>query len=436
MKPYTIILGGGESGIWSAILAKREGHQVLLSDAGILTDDRKVLLSEHDIPYEEGGHQLIDLPKATQVVKSPGIPDTAAVIVRCREVGVPIISDIEFAARYVEPHQLIGITGSNGKTTTTSLVTHLLLGAGLDAVACGNIGKSLSQCIVREPHDYYVVELSSFQLDHTYDTRFHIALLLNITPDHLDRYQYSLEKYADAKGRIFRNQTKEDFAIFSADDPETAKLLARHPLEQATSLTFGMHSGDLSYPQIASHFSHMALQGEHNAYNTMAALLVLKALHLPLPEQALYSFQAIEHRMELVGTWRGVRFVNDSKATNLDATTYALSAMPRGKTHLILGGTDKGNDYSQILDLVKEKCKTLLYLTTDSHKLHATFDPTNIPSHDLQSMDALQQLLPTLPLEEGDTLLLSPACASFDLFRNYEDRGTHFKALYHRLTSH
>lgn len=452
---YTIVLGGGESGMWSALLAQREGHRVLLSDSGALKPDTKMALSSMGIAIEEGGHVLPDLEQATQVIKSPGIPDKAPVIRRCIEAGIPVISEIEFAARYVGESTLVAITGSNGKTTTTTLTTKLLQAAGVDAIACGNIGTSLAQCVVCDPHKVYVMELSSFQLDHMYDTHAHVALLLNITPDHLDRYEYQLSNYADAKGRVFLNQQSGDFAVLNADDPVTAEMLQRRPSNPAHALTFSLQdeSADAYYADGTIHlrlsegetisydYSQMQLRGEHNAANIMAACLALHAMGYDSAladgtiERALREFSGIEHRMEKCGVWKGVTFINDSKATNIDSTHYALGAMPKGKTILFLGGTDKGNDYNAILPQVRETTKELIYLTKDNKKLHDTFDNLGIPSHDCYSMEEAFEVIRQMTLEDGDIVLLSPACASFDLFNSYEHRGHVFKDEVKKLLS-
>ncbi len=451
---YTIVLGGGESGLWAAVLAARNGERVLLSDHGTLSEESKALLREYEIPYEEGGHTLSDLDQATQVVKSPGIPDTAPVIQRCLALGLPVISEIEYAYRYIGQSKVIAVTGSNGKTTTTSLITHILRTAGRDAVACGNIGKSLAQCIVRDPHAIYVVELSSFQLDHMYDFRADVAVLTNITPDHLDRYDYSFEKYADAKGRVFRNQTAADTAIYFVDDQITAQMLGRRmaPLTSRV-LTFGLHKKDEGVPDayLSSGevmtieadgirydipLTDMPLRGEHNAYNMMASTLATLRMGLTIDDitQALHSFVAVEHRMEPVAVIDGVRYINDSKATNIDSTHYALAAMPDHRTVILLGGTDKGNDYGIIHDLVASKAKALIYLTLDSAKLHKAFDHLDVPTIDAHSMREAFDFIDMLLLEEGDVVLLSPACASFDLFKNYEHRGKVFKEEVARLS--
>lgn len=444
---YTIVLGGGESGTWAALLAKRLGHRVLLSDSNTLRDATRDLLIQNGVRIEERGHSLPDLERASRVIKSPGIPDSAAVVQRCVDAGVPVISEIEFAAAHVGNSTLIGITGSNGKTTTTTLTAHLLEACGIDAVACGNIGLSLAQCLVREPHKVYVMELSSFQLDHMYDTHLHISVLMNITPDHLDRYEHQLDLYADAKGRVFRNQTDEDYAITFADDPETARMLERREPNPATALTFSLASretaayldGETIHIRLREgeesliDYSKLQLQGPHNACNVMAACLVVHAMGLDhalsdgTVTKALEHFTGIEHRMELARLLHGVKYINDSKATNIDATRHALEAMPDGRTILFLGGTDKGNDYEEIKELVARKCKGLIYLTTDSKKLHRTFDPLPMPSFDATSMEEAFVILRSLHPHEGDVVLLSPACASFDLFKNYEDRGRAFK---------
>lgn len=444
---YTIVLGGGESGMWAALLAKQLGHKVLLSDSNTLRDTTRDLLVQHGVRIEERGHSLPGLEHATRVIKSPGIPDSAAVVQLCVDAGVPVISEIEFAAEHVGTSTLIGITGSNGKTTTTTLTAHLLEACGIDAVACGNIGVSLAQCLVRDPHKVYVMELSSFQLDHMYDTHIHIAALLNITPDHLDRYEYNPDLYADAKGRIFRNQTADDYAITFADDPATKAMLERRDTSEATQLTFSLvqHDTDAYLDGETIHlplqsgkesvidYSRLQIKGPHNACNVMTACLILRAMGLEKDlldgtvQSALESFTGIEHRMELVRRLHGVSYINDSKATNIDATLHALQSMPDGRTILFLGGTDKGNDYTEILPLVQQKCKGLIYLTTDSAKLHKTFDKLPIPSHDLTDMEEAFIIVSSMHPLEDDVVLLSPACASFDLFKNYEDRGRAFK---------
>lgn len=445
VRPYLIILGAGESGIWSAILACEKGYRVLLSDRSSISDEYKSLCRQHGIRWEEGGHHLEGLSDAEAVVKSPGIPDTAEVVIRCQQAGLPILSEIEFAARYAHGSKLIAITGSNGKTTTTSLLTHLLREGGLDATSGGNIGTSLAQLLVRSPHEIYVLELSSFQLDHMYDFKADIALLTNITPDHLDRYDHSLERYADSKGRIFANQTSEDLALYCSTDRETLRLFERQGPPSATLLSFALCANDdpscrafcrgnsLTWQWqgkvYAIPYKDLPLQGPHNRLNMLAAGLVALACGIGFDDirRALGSFRPIEHRLEPCGVAGGVRYINDSKATNIDSTRHALAAMPEGRTVLILGGTDKGNDYTEILAEVTRVAKALIFLTTDSAKLHRTFDPLGLPTYDARSMDEVFEILSRFPLEEGDIVLLSPACASFDLFHNYEHRGTLFK---------
>ena len=453
---YTIVLGGGESGLWSALLAYKLGHRVLLSDSRELSPATKEILDKRGIPYEEGGHRLPDLEKAARAVKSPGIPLDAEVVLRCKAAGVPVVSEPEFAFPHIGDSTFVGITGSNGKTTTTTLTAYLLRAVGKDAIACGNIGISVARCLVQDPHDIYVTELSSFQLDNMEHTRAKVAALLNITPDHLDRYHHSLEEYADAKGHVFRNQTRQDVHVYNLDDPNTAALLRRMSERLSRGLSFSVKepSADAYYDgrdivlrfsedeKAVLDFSKLQLKGSHNAQNVAAASLILMGLGIKEPffdgtiQKALEDFTGIEHRMEPAGTWRGIKFINDSKATNIDSTHYALGAMPDGKTVLFLGGTDKGNDYEEIFDLVSAKAKALIYLTKDSKKLHATFDRLAIPAYDALSMDeAFEIVTERLSLDEGDIVLLSPACASFDLFKNYEHRGRVFKdAVRHLLT--
>ena len=451
---YTIVLGGGESGLWSALLAKKLGHRILLSDAKTLSPATKDILDKRDIPYEEGGHLLPDLDKADRVVKSPGIPLDSEVIRRCVEAGAEVVSEPEFAFPHIGESTFVGITGSNGKTTTTTLTAYLLRAVGRDAVACGNIGVSVARCLVQDPHDIYVTELSSFQLDNMEHTRAKVSALLNITPDHLDRYHHSLEEYADAKGHVFRNQTREDYHVYNLDDPNTAALLRRMPERMSTPLTFSVKDpsatayfdGHLIRLRFADGemadilFDKLQLKGSHNAQNVAAASLILIGLGIREPffdgtiQKALEDFTGIEHRMEPAGTWHGIRFINDSKATNIDSTHYALGAMPDHSTVLFLGGTDKGNDYEEIFELVSQKAVALIYLTKDSKKLHATFDRLPIPAYDALSMEeAFEVITEKLSLPEGTVVLLSPACASFDLFNNYEHRGRVFKDFVHDL---
>ncbi len=438
---HTIILGGGESGISAALLAKQRGEEPFVSDSGKLKNSVKETLHSEQINYEEEGHRLTQLPKATEVIKSPGIPDSAEVVKRCDAQRIPVISEIEYAARSVQPQQLIGVTGSNGKTTTTTLIDLALKSAKINSTPCGNIGSSLARSVLEDNStEAFVMELSSFQLDRMYQTRIHIALLLNITPDHLDRYDHQLINYARAKWRIFQNQTHDDYAIINADDPMTCDLLQHYPLSSQHLLTFSckdktadayFDGSTIAFKGGGQYtFSDFLLKGEHNAQNLMATGLALQAYGVSpaTPEivDALKSFGGVRHRTQILGEWRGVTFINDSKGTNLDATRHALGAMPDGKTILILGGTDKGNDYSEIYDLVKQKTKALIYLTLDTDKLHRSFDQLRLPTSEAHSITEAFTQIKGLHLNKDDVVLLSPACASFDLFNNYEDRGDQF----------
>lgn len=438
MSKEIIILGGGESGVSAALLAKKQGYQPFISDYRQISSEMKAKLG--DIPFEEGGHHLPSLSQAVEVIKSPGIPDTAPVIKRCEEAGKPIISEIEFAARGIEPDRLVAITGSNGKTTTTTLLDMALRATGVKSHSCGNIGDSLARKVLDADTDTYVMELSSFQLDRMYDTHVHIALLLNITPDHLDRYDHKLVNYALAKWRVFQNQGEGDYAIINDDDPIISQLQVDCPIHTEHILTFSCsnEAADAYFDGKIIHlpdgveydFSSFQLKGEHNAQNVMAVALALyaygKSPSHPEVVEALSTFGGVRHRTQLLGKWRGATFINDSKGTNLDATLHALGAMPDGKTVLFLGGTDKGNDYSEIYDLVKAKAKALIFITLDTDKLHRSFDDLGLPTSTAHSMAEAFEQVQALDLEEGDVVLLSPACASFDLFKNYEDRGDQF----------
>ncbi|MDO5017428.1 MAG: UDP-N-acetylmuramoyl-L-alanine--D-glutamate ligase [Porphyromonas sp.] len=447
MKSTIIILGGGESGVSAALLAKEKGYTPFLSDAKELRPQVKATIEDAGILYEEGGHRLPVLEETVFVVKSPGIPDSAEVVQRCLSAGLPIISEIELAAKYLQPRQLIGITGSNGKTTTTTLIELGLKSAGISAAACGNIGNSLARKVMDGDADTFAVELSSFQLDHMYETHHHIALLLNITPDHLDRYDYQLANYARAKWRLFQNQGAGDYAIINADDPIIGELLQRYPLGAEHLLRFSCRDpqADAYFDGTLIHFpdgvtydyQDFRLRGAHNAQNVMAAGLALYAYGIPTDHRevvkTLTAFGGVRHRTQYIGEWRGITFINDSKGTNLDATLHALEAMPDGRTILILGGTDKGNDYAEIFDLVKSKAKALIYMTTDAEKLHRSFAALPIPKVEVHGMAQAFEAIKDWDLNEGDVVLLSPACASFDLFKNYEDRGDQFIYQFERL---
>ena len=431
-----VVLGGGESGVGTAVLAKVKGYDVFLSDMGKISEDYAAVLDKWEIPYEQGMHTEGLILNADEVVKSPGIPATAPMVKKIAEGGIGIISEIEFAARYTRG-KMICITGSNGKTTTTSLLFDMLRRAGLDVGLAGNIGNSLALQVAQEDHDYYVIELSSFQLDNCYDFKADIAILLNITPDHLDRYNHQFQNYVDAKFRITRNQTNKDAFIYWSEDPVINREIERiHP--QATLYPFGSSQQNMAYTDgsqlvVASQptplyipLSDLSLKGKHNQYNSMAAGLAAQILniHNDVIRESLQQFAGVDHRLQYVATVRGVRYINDSKATNVNSCWYALESMTT-PTVLILGGTDKGNDYSEIDALVQEKCHTLIFMGKDNSKLIQHFEPMGIKYISTDNLrDAVQAAYQSA--NEGDTVLLSPCCASFDLFKNYEDRGEQF----------
>lgn len=438
MATKIVILGAAESGIGAAVLALKKGFDVFVSDSGQIKPEYKVMLENYRIPWEEGQHTEEIVLAASEIVKSPGIPEKTPIIKKLREQGTTIISEIEFAKRYTAA-KMICITGSNGKTTTTTLIYHILKNAGLNVGLAGNIGKSLAWQVAECNFDYYVVELSSFQLDGMYDFKADVAILLNITPDHLDRYDYKFQNYIDAKFRIIQNQTSEDAFIYWNDDPViTAELgkrdIAAHRLPfalekkedekaylQNDAIVFDIND-PFSIPQ-----GELALQGLHNLYNSMAAGLAAEIINVKndVIRESFSHFQGVEHRLEYVATVRGIRFINDSKATNVNSCWYALESM-KTPVVLILGGTDKGNDYTEIEELVRQKVHTLIFLGVDNHKLHDFFDKMGKPTFDVQSMEASVKTAYANGTK-GDTVLLSPCCASFDLFQNYEDRGTQFK---------
>ena len=433
-----VVLGAGESGTGAAILAKSRGIDVFVSDMGESAPMYQALLDQHHIAWESGKHTPELILDADEVIKSPGIPLTAPLVRQLIKQGTPILSEIEFAARYTHA-KMICITGSNGKTTTTSLIFDMLRRAGLDVGLAGNIGNSLALQVAQEDHAYYVIELSSFQLDNCYDFRADIAILLNITPDHLDRYDYQFQNYVDAKFRITRNQTSKDAFIYWSEDPVINREIARIQ-PQATLYPFGSNEQNVAYtdgshlvvatrPEVAPlrvSLDELSLKGKHNQLNSMAAGLAAQILniHNDVIRESLQQFTGVDHRLQYVATVKGVRYVNDSKATNVNSCWYALDSMTT-PTVLILGGTDKGNDYSEIDQLVLEKCHTLIFMGKDNGKLIQHFEPMGvkyISTNRLQ--DAVQAAYQSA--NEGDTVLLSPCCASFDLFKNYEDRGEQF----------
>lgn len=438
-----VILGGGESGYGSAVLAAAKGYEVLLSDSGALKEPYRSLLKEMRIPTEEGGHTIEKILEAEFVVKSPGIPETAPVVKTIREKNIPIISEIEFAGRYLAPHtRTVCITGSNGKTTTTTLIHEIMRGAGFRAELAGNIGRSLALQVAETPAaqqpDWYVIELSSFQLDGMYDFRADIALLLNITPDHLDRYDHRMENYVASKFRITQNLRPQDLFIYNGEDPETLAYLPNVlPALQAQTCAFYVKGGQgeawydaaqgvLHCGEFSLSAAEMRLKGLHNMANALAAIAACRRAGVPDAAIAatLRAFGGVEHRLEPVATLDGVEYINDSKATNVDSVWYALQAMTR-PTVWIAGGTDKGNDYAVLMPLVREHVKALVCMGLDNTKLVRDFTGV-VPVYDTASLDEALKACRAVA-QPGDTVLLSPACASFDLFRNYEDRGRQFK---------
>ena len=439
-----VVLGAAESGAGAAVLAKKEGFRVFVSDMGSIKDKYKKLLDDHQIEWEEGHHTEEKILDADEVIKSPGIPDEAPMIQKIIAKGIHIISEIEFAGRYTDA-QMICITGSNGKTTTTSLIYHIFKEAGYDAGLAGNIGNSLALQVAEDPHEYYIIELSSFQLDNMYDFRANVAVLLNITPDHLDRYQNKMQNYVDSKMRIIQNQTEEDAFIYWNDDPIIKRELEKYDIK-ALQLPFSelKEKGSIGYIEegqytieVPTPFNMeqeaLSLTGKHNIYNSLAAGIAsdVAGIKKEVIRKSLSDFPGVEHRLEKVCTVGGVLYVNDSKATNVDACWYALESM-KTPTILIIGGKDKGNDYTPIKELVRKKCAGLVYLGADNTKLHENFDEMGIPVRDTHSMKECIEACYEMA-EPGMTVLLSPCCASFDLFKNMEDRGEQFKTLARNL---
>lgn len=445
MSKRIVVLGAGESGVGAAVLAKKEGFDVFVSDLSAIKPKYKEMLDSHAIRWEEGQHTESDILNADEVIKSPGIPDKAPIVQKLKAQGTPIISEIEFAGRYTDA-KMICITGSNGKTTTTLLTHHLLTEAGVDAGLAGNVGNSLALQVAENPHPVYVIELSSFQLDNMYDFKADIAILLNITPDHLDRYNYEMQNYVDAKFRIIQNQTEKDAFIFWNDDPIIAREIKKHH-PKATLYPFAeIHEegtkGYVENNQVIVETENgtftmeqdlLALTGKHNLYNSLASTIAAKIMdiHDEKIRASLKNFAGVEHRLEKVARVRGVDYINDSKATNVNSCWYALQSM-RTPVVLILGGTDKGNDYTEIEALVKEKVRALIFLGVDNRKLHTFFDNKIAQIEDAGSMEEAVNKAYRLA-QKGDTVLLSPCCASFDLFTCYEDRGDQFKTCVRNL---
>lgn len=436
-----IVLGAGESGVGAAVLGDSLGMRVLVSDNGPVADKYRAQLLRRSIPFEENGHTRSRVLAADYIVKSPGIPPTAPLVKEAADAGIPILSEIEFAGWFTNA-KMVCITGSNGKTTTTMLTYHILKKAGLNVGLAGNVGKSLALQVAEEPHDIYVIELSSFQLENMYDFKANIAVLLNITPDHLDRYDYKMENYAQAKFRIARNQGKDDFFVYWLGDPivtaqvkalqNEARLMPFSDTREKDSVAWEDEHGVVHFEIPGETWEiprdRISLPGRHNLYNSMAAGISATLLDIKSEtiREALGDFEAVEHRLEFVRDLNGVRWINDSKATNVNSTWYALDSM-RTPVVLILGGKDKGNDYSEILPLVKEKVKAIVCMGKDNQKLLDYFGSEGIELRDCHSLKEAVEACASIA-EEGDTVLLSPCCASFDLFSSYEDRGRQFKS--------
>lgn len=439
MKKRIVILGAGESGAGSAVLAQKQGFDVFVSDSGKIKDQYREMLVASMIPFEEETHTMDLILNADEIIKSPGIPEKNPMVVALHEKGIHVISEIEFAGRYTEAVKIC-VTGSNGKTTVTNMIFHMMQKAGLKVAMTGNVGKSFAMAVADGGYDYYVIELSSFQLDGMYDFRADIAILMNITPDHLDRYGYEMQNYVDSKFRVIRNQRAEDCFIWCADDPVSIREMNRISLT-ARSLPFSLEKCegmaacidndnlilDITQKTSLMTIHDLALKGRHNTYNSMAAAIAGKVLNIRKEtiRESLTDFQGVEHRLESVISVAGIHFINDSKATNVNSTWYALECM-KSDVIWIAGGIDKGNDYSELSAVVKQKVKAIVCLGKDNHKIVEAFG------------DMVPTIVETLSMEEavrssyylahkGDTVLLSPACASFDLFNNYEDRGRQFK---------
>ena len=444
MTKRIVILGAGESGTGAAVLAKKQGFDTFVSDMSSIKDKYKAVLNERNIPWEEGCHTEELILNADEIIKSPGIPNNAPIILKLKEQGTPVIAEIEFAGRYTRA-KMICITGSNGKTTTTSLIYHIFKKAGLNVGLAGNIGQSLAYQVAECNYDYYVIELSSFQLDNMYKFHANIAVLMNITPDHLDRYDYKMQNYIDAKFRIIQNQTNDDAFIFWNDDPIIQKELHKYGIHgQYYPFAEKREEGLAAFTEENKIYftkpiefnmeqEELALTGTHNLFNSMAAGISanIAGIRKNCIREALSDFKGVEHRLEKVERVRGVDYINDSKATNVNSCWYALKSM-KTRTVLILGGKDKGNDYNEIAGLVREKCSGLIFLGLHNEKLHAFFDSFGLPIADVQSMEDAVHAAYRMA-KNGETVLLSPCCASFDLFKSYEDRGNQFKECVRKL---
>jgi UDP-N-acetylmuramoylalanine--D-glutamate ligase len=439
MKKRIVILGAGESGVGAAVLAQKQGFEVFVTDNGTLKEKYREILVGHNIPFEEGKHTQELIMNADEVMKSPVLHEDNPLVVSLHDKGIPVVSEIEFAGRYTDAVKIC-VTGSNGKTTTTNMIYHMLKKAGLNVAMTGNVGNSFAMAVAEGGYDYYVIELSSFQLDGMYDFRAEIAILMNITPDHLDRYGHEMQNYVDSKMRVIRNQTPGDHFIWCADDPVTSAEVAKRVIA-ARSLPFSLEKCegmaaciendnlilDITEKTSLMTIHDLALKGRHNTYNSMAAAIAGKVLNIRKEtiRESLTDFQGVEHRLESVIMVAGINFINDSKATNVNSTWYALECQ---KTDVIwiAGGIDKGNDYSELSSVVREKVKAIVCLGKDNSKIIDTFTdmvPTIVETTSMEEAVRSAYYL----AHKGDTVLLSPACASFDLFRNYEDRGQQFK---------
>ncbi len=437
-KKLMSVLGAGESGVGAAVLAQEKGYDVYVSDSGTIKPKYKEMLKHYGLRYDEGKHNEELILSSAEVVKSPGIPKEAPIVRKIEAKGINIISEIELAGRYTNA-KMICITGSNGKTTTTSLVYHILKSAGYNVGLAGNIGRSLALQVAEENFEYYVIELSSFQLDNMYDFRANVAVLLNITPDHLDRYGFNFQNYADAKMRVIQNQTEDDAFVYWMDSPVIAGELKKYDIKsRLCPFSAIKKDGAIAYAEKGEYvieqptpfnmeLESLSLTGTHNLYNSLAAGITAKLAGVSNDDlrKSLSDFPGVEHRLEKVAKVRGVQYINDSKATNVDACWYALESMTTPVV-LILGGKDKGNDYTPIKDMVRKKCRALVYLGADNAKLHNEFDVLGVPVVDTHDMNTCVSECYRLA-QPGDTVLLSPCCASFDLFHNMEERGELFK---------
>lgn len=440
MKKRIVILGGGESGVGAALLAQQKGYDVFISDGGTISDAYKTELTANNIPFEDGRHTEEKILQAHEIIKSPGIPEKVAVILKAREKNINVISEIEFAFRFKGESKIIAITGSNGKTTTTALTYHICKHAEKDCAMVGNIGYSFARQVALDPKDLYVAEISSFQLDDIITFRPEVAVITNITEDHLDRYEYKLEKYVQSKFRITENQLPGDVFVYNMDDATTMKNIINYPIKSTPApITMSKELPQGAYlvnarmhlkwksEEMQMSVEDFAIKGKHNQYNSMAASLAATAVDIRKDKirEALQTFESLEHRMEPAGIIKGVEFINDSKATNINSTWFALESMNK-PVILILGGVDKGNDYNLLKELVKEKVKAIVCMGADNRKIHEAFG--EIVSLIVNTENAKEAVQAAFHFSnKGDVVLLSPACASFDLFKNYEDRGIQFK---------